>query len=114
MKKILVLIMVAFMAILVGCKSDGLQKNKYSFDLEVNVTALRESLVFDYTLVDEDDLLKNSEVSYKVVNKKTEASVKTGTLTVGEKGTGSVTVSSLTASTTYIATFTTGYKGKNI
>ena len=39
MKKILVLIMVAFMAILVGCKSDGLQKNKYSFDLEVNVTA---------------------------------------------------------------------------
>lgn len=114
MKKILVLIMVAFITVLVGCKSDGLQKNKYSFDLEVDVTELRESLVFNYTLVDEDDLLKNSEISYKVVNKETEASVKTGTLTISDKGEGSATVSSLTAATTYIATFTTGYKGKNI
>lgn len=115
MKKILVLIMFVCMTLLVSCDNSGIQKNKYSFELDVVASPLRESIVFDYTLEDEENLLKNSEVSYSVSEKGSKTKIKSGTLTVkAEDGTGSVTVSSLTANTTYVATFTTGYKGKKV
>lgn len=115
MKKILVLIMVVFMAVLSSCDNNDLKENKYSFDLTLEeMSTLRESLVFDFVLSDEDNLLKNSEVSYTVVEKETEKTVKSGTLTIASDNKSTLTVSGLTADTTYDVTFTAGYKGKNI
>ena len=115
MKKIFMLFLMSFLLILVGCKNDAdLNENTYSFNLSIeSVTPLRESIVLNVKLSDEEKLLTKSNVTYTLVEKETDKQVKSSTVTFTDNA-SEIKIISLTAGTEYVVTFTTGYKGKNI
>ena len=112
MKKILYISIFMLCALLmVACDNDD-----YPFSLEIdNVSKLRESIVYDLTLNDEDDLLKNSEVKGQISEKgsSTVLSTKDVSFSASSK-TATVEFKNLTADTKYTVVFYVGYDGKKV
>ena len=111
MKKILY-ISIFFLSTLLMVACD----DKYSFKLDVdNVSELRESIVFDLTLKDDNDDLKNSEVKGEITRKDSKVVISTKDVSFSkEDKTATVEFKSLTADTEYTVTFYAGYDGKKV
>ena len=114
MKKIITSIAIVFtVLLLVACG------NKKGFSLTIddeNSVALRESIVIKYTLNDDDDKLKSSDVKASIYQKNDlKTSIATKTLSFDkEDKTGSVTFTSLTGDTEYFVRIYAGYQGKKV
>lgn len=113
MKKLLYVSIFMLCAILmVACDK------KYSFKLviaEDGVSELRESIIFDLTLDDKDDELKNSEVKGQITKKGSSTVITTKDVYFSkESKTATVEFKSLTADTEYTVTFYAGYNGKKV
>ena len=113
MKKILYVSIFMLCAILMIACDD-----KHSFKLviaEDGVSQLRESIIFDLTLEDKDDELKNSEVKGQITKKDSSTVITTKDVNFSkETKTATVEFKSLTADTEYTVTFYAGYNGKKV
>ena len=116
MKKVLYITLFAlFTLIMVGCGKES-KKTDYSFELVLDdLSELRESVVLNVTLKDENDELKNSEIKSQIAKKDSDKVISTKTVKL-DSNTKSAEISftKLTAETTYVVTFYTGVDGERI
>lgn len=114
MKKFsLVFIFLLSCIVLTACKGG---KKDYSFSLTIDSkNAVRESIVFEYTLNDEDGLLAKTDVKGSISKKGSNTVIGTAkTLSMDKNNKGTVTFTGLTAETNYMVRFYVGYKGKTV
>ena len=97
MKKIFYIALFAlFTLVMVAC--DG----NHPFSIVVdNVSELRESIVLDLTLVDEDDALKNSEIKGTISKKGSKTIISTKSVTFDSNNEEELSFTGLDADTEY-------------
>ena len=89
--------------------------NNYSFSLDAEVNAVRDSITVTYTLNDPDKDLSASEVKAELTKKEDSKLISTQTLKFDkEKKTGSVKFSNLESATKYVITIYAGYDGEKV
>ena len=110
MKKIFYIALFAlFTFVMVAC--DG----NHSFSIVVdNVSELRESIVLDLTLVDEDKKLEKSEIKGTISKKGSKTVLSTKTLKFDTKNEEEVSFTGLDADTEYHVIIFAGYDGKKV
>ena len=110
MKKIFYIALFAlFTFVMVAC--DG----NHSFSIVVdNVSELRESIVLDLTLVDEDKKLEKSEIKGTISKKGSKTVLSTKTLKFDSKNEEEVSFTNLDADTEYHVIIFAGYNGKKV
>ncbi len=110
MKKIFYIALFAlFTFVMVAC--DG----NHSFSIVVdNVSELRESIVLDLTLVDEDKKLEKSEIKGTISKKGSKTVLFTKTLKFDSKNEEEVSFTGLDADTEYHVIIFAGYDGKKV
>ena len=115
MKKVLYIALFAMVALLmVGCGKD--KDSSYSFEVVLDdYSELRESIVVNVTLKDENEELKNSEIKAELVNKETESVVSTKKVTFDSTDhDAELKFTNLTAETVYVLTIYAGYEGEKV
>ncbi len=111
MKKIFYITLFAlFTLFMVAC--DG---SKYTFSITVdNVSELRESIVFDLTLSDEDEELENSEIKATISEKGSDSIISTKSLSFSSTSEYELTFTGLEPDTEYSVIVYAGYDGKKV
>lgn len=111
MKKIFYITLFAlFTFFMVAC-----DETNYSFSIVVdNVSELRESVVFDLTLLDENKELEKSEIKGTISKKGSDTVITTKNVTFDSENKEELSFTGLTADTEYSVTIYAGYSGKKV
>lgn len=115
MKKVLYIALFAMVALLmVGCGKD--EETSYNFEVVLDdYSELRESIVVNVTLKDENEELKNSEIKAELAKKGSDSVISSKKVTFDSKDhDAELKFTKLTAETTYVLTIYAGYEGEKV